>query len=289
MRALRKYLSYVLVLVLGIGCLGLIACGGSGSSGNSEKTAEEQTAEKTEEAPAPEPEVVVDPSEKFIGEWKMAGLQANGVTMVGDLSAITEDASSSMVIAEDGTGTFAFGEDSTTLTWTLKSDDVITVTLKPTDEDATLPATVDVTYQDECLSLALDSDEVSGILVYSKDGKITNMQEIALGNATDIASADTLVGTWKLSGVRMSGLSVYGDPAALEEMMGDTADPTMVFNEDGTIMAFDSECTWEVTESGATINIDEVSIPVKAFGDNILVDFGSVLGMDMVFMYSHQA
>ena len=111
---MRKQVSALLASMLLAGGLMLPACGGGNSAQDTSNASEAATEEVQE--------VKEDPAKKFIGEWRLAAAESNGVTMAGDLSIMLgEDVSFTFTLNEDGTGNFAFSEEKANLTWKLKT------------------------------------------------------------------------------------------------------------------------------------------------------------------------
>ena len=73
---MKKRIQVVLVALVCAFAIALVGCGGNGTAGESKSGGEGKTA------------VQIDPSEKFIGTWKLAALKTQGVTMVGDFASV---------------------------------------------------------------------------------------------------------------------------------------------------------------------------------------------------------
>ena len=263
---MKKFLTVLCASMLCFCCLALAACGGGGASSSAASSASSSSSA----APA-------DPAEKFIGDWKIAAAKMNGVTMVGDFTQLLgEDSSSiSLSIKKDGTGSMEFAGDNADITWAQKGDDAITVT--PTTESDSI-TTVDVAFEDDALKMEMKDDEFSGTLIFTADGKFADAKEISIDGAKAITSEDALVGTWKLTGANMMGVSVYGDADDLTAVMGNIGDMTITFDKGGTATAFGESTTWTVGADGATLTSAGTEIPVKALGDDIVIDAGATLG-----------
>lgn len=318
---MKKYLSYMLAAALGLGSLGLVACGGGGAgtdSGTSTGEATEATEATTDEAAKEEAatdetakdEAATDDAAKdeaakdeaakeeaapagntvedMFGDWKIACFEYEGLTMAGDISDVASIPVTNLNIAEDGTGSMTItdddGDDVTTFAWERVDDKTISVVINDT-EDVEAPPKADMTIEDGVLRLGLEADGQTGALIFTKDGKLGNIKVISRDDASTITSADYLVGSWKLAGVRMEGMIIYGDPDKLTEMMGDAVDVSVTFGEDGTATIFGSEAAYSVGESGASIDDSGVSVPVLAYNDGIMIDLGSVMDMDMLIVY----
>ncbi len=113
---MKKRLSTLLALMLALSVLFLAACGKTNTSGDTSG----QTEEK-QEAPA-------DPSEKFLGTWKLAGWVQDDITLVGDFSMLLQtEEGMGFTLKDGGAGTMFLGEDSSDIKWELKGDDSITI------------------------------------------------------------------------------------------------------------------------------------------------------------------
>ena len=88
---------------------------------------------------------------------------------------------------------------------------------------------------------------------------------------------DTLVGTWALSGMNLAGVTMFGDKAALSELAGGD-DMTIVLESGGTGKAFGEAITWTVSPSGAVITSPDGALPVKALGNDIIIDASGATG-----------
>ena len=279
---MKKTIAKRMAAALFTGCLALSACGGAASSSQASSSA------KTEAVKA-------DPSEKFIGEWKLAGMESQGVTMTGDLSAVLGDDSESsaetlLTVKDDGTGKLVFASEGGDFTWKQKNDDAITIEVKNNDDSTT--TSMDITFEDDSLQLEMKDEEMSGTLIFTADGKSDKFKEITVDKATAIKSESELLGSWKLSGMNMMGMSVYGDVSALAEMSGQAGtDTSVTFESGGKCTLMGQECTWAIGSDGATIDLSGVTIPVKALDKDLTLDLGSLLGaigsdMKMVYLYS---
>lgn len=258
-------------------------CGGSAP----QATTETQEAAVTEEESA-------NPSEKFMGEWKFAYVESDGLTMVGDLAALEEAVGESVnigvVFNEDGTGHLIAGDEQVEVTWELNGDgDLVATQVEDKEaepmtfkyEDGELHG-INVTVDEET------SKESELIFSFTHDGKSEKMAAPKAADATAVASADALVGKWNLSGMSFMGITFSGSSEKVAEMFSDQSVATE-FKDDGTCSFFDQECKYTVGDSGATIDYEGSSVPVKQLGDNIIVDLteslGAALGMDSEFFF----
>ena len=280
---MKVTVSKLMVTLLSAGCLALAACGG-GSADTTSSGGE--TAKTTEVVETP----AADPSEKFIGDWKLAGVISQGITMTGDLSAMFEsEETSALSIKSDGTGTLTFADDSNDITWKQKDDDTLTISIA--DAEDPFAATIELKSKDDELFLEMSNDEFSGTLIFTADGTTKNAKEISFAEGSDITSEDELLGTWNLTGVRMMGASMYGDASDLSVLAG-SEDASITFEAGGTCTMFGGEATWTVGADGAAIESLGISMPVKSIGDDIMLDVSELMSAmgseygEMVYVFS---
>ena len=289
---MKKYATTLLAAMLGLSMLGLPACGGSNEGSASGGAAEESAAEK--ETPA-EPEV--DESEKFVGSWTLAAIESQGLTIVGDFTMfMEEDENMVIVLDKGGNGNMSFGDDSIDVSWELKSDDVVTLSVAndsdEADESETVDAivaqeTLDLTYEDGELVMEIDDEDFSGVMTFSADGTTKRYPELAPSAFMDLTSADGLAGAYGLSGVNVQGVTMYGEPEALAEITGESTDTSMTLNEDGTAVLLGYDVTWEVGDDGGKIVLDESHvIPMSAIGTGLVLDFSELYGSSMYMFYT---
>lgn len=279
---MKKYLALMCAAMLCVCCLALAACGGSSSSSaaasGSDSAASASAAEAASSASASS--AATEPT--FTGDWKFAAMEYQGMTMVGDLSAVVgEDIDIAMTIKDDGTGTMSFQGDSTDLKWTQKDASTITITAEA-DEDKTL---IDCTSKDGALFMTAPIEDMEdATIIFTADGKYAGAKEIDFANAAPIKSADELVGDWTMCGVYMMGVSLYGDPADLATIAGDT-DISASFTKDGKASIMGEDTTFVVEADGAYILDGEDKVPVKSLDGNIVVDLSDMLGSDMALVF----
>ena len=82
----------------------------------------------------------------------------------------------------------------------------------------------------------------------------------------------------------MMGVSVYGDAATISSMAGET-DTKLTFTAD-TMTFGGEEMPYTVDANGAAVTAGELSMPIMALGDDIIMDMSGFIGMDMVMMFS---
>ena len=281
--SMKRHLTLLWAVLLGVSMMGLPACGGSG---------------KTEgAAPAEVEEAKVDPAEKFVGEWKMAAMQFQGMTVVGEFSKILDtDATMNLTLSEDGTGSMTMNEDEASLTWELVDDETAALTVvreesgdEGSDDLESVVSeddTLNITYQDDGLLLELKDEETEGSVLFTTDGTAPAYPVLSIDDATAITSADDLVGEWKLTGMNFFGATMYGEAETLAEMVGDSADTTLVISEDGNAKIMGEDVTWSVGEEGATIDFGGTEVSLVSLGEGVAIDFNEVIGMDMVLLFT---
>jgi len=302
MKKEMKLVAIIAALCLSIACLA--ACGGSGSSGSSDSNKQaEETSAPAEAAPAAEtsePAEAAAPAEPaaepaaqnagFVGSWMIAAAETQGVTMGGNFGDMFGETTGSMgmTIEEGGTGSMAYGEDAIPLTWTQQSDDTIIITVENTGEDGAVNITeTPVTLKDGALFMKMETDEMTGTLIFTADGNYADARQITLEGATPVTSEDQLLGTWNLVGVNMAGVSMYGAPEDLSAMMGGT-DMSMTFEEGGVVKMSEAEATWAITDEGAVLTTaglsGDMECPLLLIGDELAVDYSGIYGGEIEFI-----
>ena len=269
----KKLLTLLIAICMIMSMSMLAACGGSsGGSGDSG-----ESTETTEQA---------DPAEKFAGEWKLAAAESQGVYMAGNFTEILEltdegAGSVNLIINDDKTGVINLGDESANFTWEMKSDDVITITPEANAEtEDKVGETADVSYKEDALWLTMVQEGQEASLIYTKNGVFPGAKDFSMADATAITSKDELVGKWTMSGLKMMGISMYGDAEALKNATSGE-EIYIEFKADGTTDMSGVAGTWEVTSDGATVTSPEASgtfvYPVKKLGDDIVVDCSALL------------
>ena len=304
---MKKYLAMLCATMLCVCCLGLAACGGSASS-----SAAASGSSASASASASSSSAAVS----YAGDWKFAGMEANmgsgAVTMVGDLDAIASafgGGSSSMTfgltLKEDGTGSFVSGDQSYAVTW---SDNGKGITLTDASGSASassasasassaaasgssagfggLGTTLDLTYDDGVLSFSLNQDGQTGTIFFTKDGKLPGATEISAANAKPITSEADLVGAWKLSGMNMMGLSIYGDADALSAMAGGSADMSVTFEAGGKGKMSGSDFTYTVGSDGTTMESGGAKLPIQSLDGQLMIDMSELVGMPAIMVFN---
>ena len=307
---MKKYLAMLCAAMLCACCLGLAACGGASSSSAASSSAASASASASttasnESASASaasagaltasvsEAAASVSPAAAtagFVGEWKFAGAQmdmgSGAVTMVGNLATILGDGYTfSMTLKEDGTGTFAVSGESVNVTWSQVSDESIVVTATNPDSEG-MSEPIEFFYANGVLTGSMVQEGQTTTLMFSKDGTVPGALEINAANGRPITQESDLVGDWKISGMSMMGLSIYGDSNTIATMSGNTAEVNLNVQPGGTATFGGQEITYTVGPNGASLNADGVAIPVMALGDGIMVDLTQIAQMDMFLAYS---
>ena len=280
---MKKYLSALLVTMLCVCCFGLAACGDSGSSSSAASSTASSAAPESSAA-TESSSAAADPSEKFVGDWKMAGLEMNGVTVIGDLSSMGVG-TAALSIAADGTGKVTLDDDTTSFTWKQADENTLTIELENKSEDAMIPGAAKVTYQDDTVRLTINADDQEGTIIFSENGSIEGVKMLDMSQATDITSEDALIGTWKVSAMSYEGATMYGDSASLAAMNG-SDEMAITFEAGGKATMLGSEAAWSIGENGAVVSDDYAEIAVKALGDDIIMNVGEAYGMEMYMRFS---
>lgn len=205
-----------------------------------------------------------------------------GITATGDFSALLgSEANMSMDIQAGGKCVANFEDEETEMAWKLKDDNTISIEWRDSD---TLK---DIKYEDGVLSLDLSDDSVEGIVKFTKDGTYAGARDISSSKAVNFTSEDEIVGEWTLSGMGMSGVSMFGDPEMLAKFSGEVTETKVVFEKDGTATLFGEKATWAVGADGATTTMADAAIPLKNLDGDLLIDVSSAVpGVDLVFLLS---
>ena len=310
---MKKLLAMLCAAMLCACCVALAACGGSsGSASASASGSGDASASASASAESESAESAADPAQNFIGTWKLAGMKAQGLTIVGDLSGIAgSDISMDLTINEDGTGSMVFGDEPANFTWVQKADDTITATFEKQDTEASsssesaeaaesdeaaeseaeeniesqLNEPVDLTLADGVLSMVMDMDGEQAELLFTADGKLPGAKEISTQGATPITSEADLIGSWQMTGMNMMGMSAYGEGEALAAMSGGE-DISLTFEEGGKGTMSGEEITYKVDENGAVLESGGIELPIQKVDDGIVLDMGSVMGIELIALYT---
>lgn len=219
----------------------------------------------------------------YVGTWKLAAAGSEGITMAGNFSDLmgVED-KATLILYENGTGEMSFDEDPTKFTWVETGENKIT--LIPTEgskEGSNTNKTIDAIYKDEALFMDMEEDGKTATMIFTHDGKYAEARIISLDNATPITSEDDLIGVWKMTGMNLMGISIYGSAEALSAMSGGQ-DMSITFEKSGKAVMSDNEGTWKVTDKGATFTSNDITgthtSPVMKLGNDIVIDMSEAMG-----------
>lgn len=284
-RIMKKYLALLCASMLCVCCLALAACGGSASSSaasasasGSATSASASSEAAASSAAASSSAAAADPQQLFVGEWNMAGLESQGVTMAGDLTPILGENKVTLTLNADGSASMIMGEDTIDATWKTTGD----TTAEATINEAVVP----LSYKDDAVFLTMESDSFSGVMILTKDGTYANLPTISAEGAKAITSEDAIIGNWSMCGINMMGVSMYGDSATLAEISGDS-DTSLNIEKGGSATLTGEAATWAIDADGASITIEGTTIPLQMLDNgNLVMDMSELLGgtsMIMVF------
>ena len=190
-----------------------------------------------------------------------------------------------MTLNADGTGSMVYGEETVDLSWATEGSDAIYVTVQG-GELATQEAML-VSYKDDALFMPFEEDGQQATLIFTKDGNYAGAKQISVADATPITSEAQLLGTWKLAGMNMGGVSMYGDVESMTAAMGGE-DSSITFKEGGAVEMTGSEGTWAIDANGATLTSTDITgtntVPVLMLGDDIAIDYSGVYGIDFIIV-----
>lgn len=300
---MKKHLNLLLAALLGLSILGVPACGGSASTDGAVE--EPPVAEE-----AAEPEEVVDPAEDFYGEWQLAAIKSQGLTMVGDLTELLEASETLKVnIEKGGEARMSFDGDTVVCTWEQKSDS--TIVLKTPDEtdgaddaadnagaedavegaeDAVEGMTeegneVEFTLEDGVLTVTSFTDEFDGTLYFSADGKLADYPAVDPADIAAVESVDAAVGDWALVGMYFMNATAYGEADAMSTMIGE-GNETIAISEDGAVEMMGGTVALVTGDDGGYIDVNgQAQLPVGTLGDYLTVDFTQALGENAILIY----
>ncbi|MBQ9001598.1 MAG: zinc ribbon domain-containing protein [Eggerthellaceae bacterium] len=228
-------------------------------------------------------------TDKFIGDWKLGGMETQGISMCGNVAEVL-GFNAALMISKDGTGSINLDDANVTFDWKQSNDDAITLSSLKGDEDSNiLDEAVNVSYREETLAFEISADDMNGSLIFSKDGSVKWMNEIEMDDAKKISSADVLNGTtWNLSGLTMNGVTMRGDAEAIKEFMPSSMTSTSVkFKKDGTVSFMGEDLTWKITEKGNAVIMEGSSkVLIKSLGNDIVMDLSDFVALDMALLFS---
>lgn len=289
----KRIASTIVAGCLSVACMGLVACGGGTASSSAGSAGGASSASVSTDSGS------TTSTKTFVGKWKIAAAQLNGLTLAGKFGQIIgADENSGLEIKEDGTGTLTLGGETDSLTWTEAGADTIDITVKSSaaGSETTVPQSTRITAKDDALFLTIKQENQEGSLIFTADGKYAGAMEINLDEAKDITSESELIGTWNLVGMDMAGITMYGEGDALQQQLGQAGSSasTLLTLEKGGSVKTGSEtsgsATWAVDSKGATMTMDgldgKVNLPIKKLGDQLAVDYTQLLaGLQIVFVY----
>ena len=282
---MKKYLALLCATMLCVCCLGLAACGGS-STGSAAASSASASASESASSAAP-----ANPADKFIGKWALVGAQQGSIVMTGDFESVFgQELDISLTVDAAGTAKLVYNDQSIDCNWDLKDDNTIALTaanLENTDGTKLLAGeAVNVTYDTTNDTLVMQDTETNAMLVFSQTGAIEGVLDITADNGTPITSKDALVGTWRICGLNMAGVMMYGEADDLAQYMGDS-DLSLVVKDDGTATIMGESITYTTDSKGAVFDIEGIECPVYAFGEGeLLLDLTPGFGQTMLFLYS---
>lgn len=307
---MKRLLSLLCAALLCACCIVLVACGGSASGSSAASSAAASSGASSAAEPA------ADPADQFVGDWKLAAVEAQGLTVSGDFSGfLGSNVEAKFTFEAGGTGKAVFGEQSNDFSWTVNEAGEAVVTMQKAADDAASSASAEAPEGSEAAAAAaegaadslmgnsaepitfkLDGDVLSAqgetngqtmTLYLTKDGKLAGAKEINMADATPITSAADLEGEWTLVGMNMFGMTMYGDADSIAQM-ANGADMTLTFNADGTCVMSGSQANYSVGPEGAVISSNGTDIPVALLDDGIAIDAGAAAGagIQMVLYYA---
>lgn len=278
-----KHIGYL--VTVGSLSLALVACGGGAASDSSATGSNVATSAASVASSAADP---TSAEASLVGTWKAAVVQAGPVFITGDVEAylggfgLAGDQAMTMllVLNEDGSCELTYKGVLGQGTYT-KTDTGIHVTVT---NEAGKTADKDLLLHDGVLTIEAGEVKVS----FSKDGTYPGAIDYDLTTAKPVSSADQLVGDWELTGVRLQGVNMSGDPAELaKQIQRDNA--TAAFKADGSCTLFGIALTYTVGADGVTIGDGSVSYKIATLGDNLVIDLSDALGVELAAIMSRSA
>ncbi len=271
---MKKPIAILCTAMLSASCFLTVGCGSNANNA-------------TTEAPKTEAAQPADPKEAFVGTWKLAAAESQGVVMSGDLSKFVGSDSFNITLNADGTGTSDIGGEKSEFTWTAESAEKATMTSNG--------ETKDIACKDGALQFETTSNDQTITVIFTKDGTYAGAKTISVADAKPITSESELIGTWKITGLNIAGISAYGSADALAQM-SNGADTTMTFKEGGDVESGGTTSKWSVTSEGAVLTSGDedasIKMPIVKLGDDIAIDMSSVMkelldtDMELIAVYS---
>ncbi len=179
----------------------------------------------------------------------------------------------------DGSANFTMEDETIDGTWKATGDTTAELTIN----DTTAP----LSYEDDAVSMVMEDDDFSGTMIFTKDGNYAKAPAVTSEGAKAVTSESEFVGTWNLCAMNMMGISMYGDSEALAAMSGDT-DTTMIIEQGGKATMMGDEASWTLDANGASIVIDDVTIPVQKLDNgNLVMDLSEMMGgVEIIMVFS---
>lgn len=275
-----KRLRFLCAVMMCVSALLLPACGNGRQAPAQKGTAAEVEAESNENA-------AQSPTDgSFFGVWKLAAAHTDGLTIAGDFSMLFRDVESiTMELRDDTTATMSFGDIDVDFMWEKADDTNLRVVRSSNEADEEVTGVLgayesaDLSLKDDSLVMTLgEGDEVSTELIFTMDGTLKGYEPLATNKASDIAASDDLIGEWKLSGLRISTVTLYGAADVLAELVDSSTDTTMTINEDGTGTVMGSSFTWKREGETTVFSYDGDTVTVKTLDGDIILDMTNMLG-----------
>lgn len=302
---MKKYLALICAAMLCVCCLALAACGGgSGSAATASGSASASASASASSSSA-------TAADKAVGSWQLAAIESQGITIAGDFSMfLGSNDKITLNVEKDGKATMSMGGETANLTWEASGNDIkfkkdesasassasasasssSTSSSPFFDDSSSSSSEFTASIKDNALVIDISQDGTSMSMIFTADGTYEGAKVIDVNKADKVTSESDLVGDWKLSGMNMMGISMYGDPSDLSAMMGSTAasstDLTAKFEAGGKATLMGEACTYTVDSNGATITLSGQTLPVKKLGDDVVIDFSGLYGMDFAFAFS---
>ncbi len=274
---MRTRVPAMLASALLTSSLMLAACSApAGNTSAAGSTSAEATAQSVEATPT-------DPAQLFVGEWKLAKAETNGLQMYGDFASVLGTKDGAVLnLKEDGSGKMSYGEEGGEVTWKLTGDTAIEVTPKEESGEESTTTTLPVTYDkdNKALTMEMKDDTTSVIFTFTADGTIAGMPNISLSGAKAITSLDQIKGDWKICGAGIGGAIMIGDANELAAMGISGLDTALSIKDDGTL-ASDSSSKGEkitINEQGASVVSQIGTVSLKLSDNYLLMDLSEILG-----------
>lgn len=296
---MKKYLALICAAMLCVCCLALAACGGgSGSAAPASGSAAASASGSSATA-----------ADKAVGSWQLAAIESQGITIAGDFSMfLGSNDKITMNVEKDGKASMSMGGETANLTWEASGDAIKFKKDESSSASSASTSASDSTsnpffdssesgsseftanIKDGALIIDISQADQSMSMIFTADGTYEGAKIIDPSKADKITAEADLVGEWKLSGMNMMGISMYGSPSDLSAMMGSTdtsaADLSVKLEAGGKGTIMGEACTYTVDSNGVTVSLSGQSLPIKKLGDDIVIDFTALYGMEFAFAFS---